>query len=345
MPAPVSNDDVALEAKALIQVSEVPADVRCIRISVMGAWSVAFTVDTSLSQPGTLSVAGLPTGTATFLGEAFSKACEQLTPTDQAEWLSPRATHVLVAGSTASLTLVLRRNGVADIDFGFEFAQECVPGTNSCGSAEMCFVLACGDTQGGCLDRPTTCSQQYDPVCGCDGVTYSNPCIAAQAGQSVAHEGSCTCGGASNKTCTQGFYCAYAAATCGDAFREGVCAALPVACSNVPGPVCGCNKKTYNNECAAAAAGQSVDHQGACVPQVCGGPMRIACASGADSCVYPDGTCADPNRFGTCQERPRSCPTVVFSPVCACNGKTYTSRCLANSIGLSVATAGTCPAP
>ena len=52
----------------------------------------------------------------------------------------------------------------------------------------------CGaaDQTGTCEPRPEFCTEQYDPVCGCDGETYPNACYAAREGVSVASAGECT---------------------------------------------------------------------------------------------------------------------------------------------------------
>ena len=47
------------------------------------------------------------------------------------------------------------------------------------------------DGTGTCTTIPDVCINVFDPVCGCDGNTYTNSCFAAAAGVNVAFDGSC----------------------------------------------------------------------------------------------------------------------------------------------------------
>jgi hypothetical protein len=66
-----------------------------------------------------------------------------------------------------------------------------------CGEGEFCakFFGSCGES-GKCEPRPEGCVEHGHvidkPVCGCDGKTYGNYCLAAVAGVNVKSEGACT---------------------------------------------------------------------------------------------------------------------------------------------------------
>jgi hypothetical protein len=75
------------------------------------------------------------------------------------------------------------------------------------------------------------------------------------------------CGGPSHITCNSALYCQLPAGQCSAADVPGVCAKAPDFCMRVSRPVCGCNGKTYMNECEARKARVAIDTSGACKKQ------------------------------------------------------------------------------
>ena len=123
----------------------------------------------------------------------------------------------------------------------------------------------CCDFQGVCTAIPTACPEYYDPVCGCDGVTYSNECFADAAATSIDHLGPCgqICGGIQGLPCDDGELCLLPEGGCCCDF-QGLCVPIPEECPETCDPVCGCDGQTYRNACQAIQAGSSIDHVGPC---------------------------------------------------------------------------------
>jgi len=70
----------------------------------------------------------------------------------------------------------------------------CVPLiAGTCASGEVCAWTGCFPPSAStCVVRPSTCASSGAPVCGCDGVTYGNPCVALDGGVPIDHAGECT---------------------------------------------------------------------------------------------------------------------------------------------------------
>lgn len=163
------------------------------------------------------------------------------------------------------------------------------------------------------------CTADYRPVCGVDGITYGNACMARDI--EILHDGECE---VSNLEGEQ------------------------LACTLDYRPVCGADGVTYGNSCSAGST--EIAYEGECAfeddirVKTCenhGGEIETRDSEKYNNyyvCVFEDNSECEAFKLinGKCYPgdyifETRPC-TKDFKPVCGINGVTYANPCIAGDI-------------
>jgi len=99
---------------------------------------------------------------------------------------------VVVRNQFGEQTLtVFKRKGLLCVPSEKSLGPGCGPGCPPGQTCDRRDPTCSLPPDGVCVPTPEACSLVFLPVCGCDGVTYSNDCFRLMAGATLAHAGEC----------------------------------------------------------------------------------------------------------------------------------------------------------
>lgn len=217
-------------------------------------------------------------------------------------------------GRTYSNSCMAACNGVEVVSNGL-----CPESSGGGGSGGGSGGAAGGAASGGPMPATCICPKMMRRVCGSDGVTYDNVCVAKCAGATISLEGPCP----------------------------------ECACPFIYKPVCGADGTTYGNACAAKCANVTVAYQGECAGLLkqAVGPASNPGSGGTSGDkmeswrmgAKASGGAAGGGQGGRSGAVGCKCPS-ESNPLCGVDGRTYGSPCLAKCANATQAYPGPCNA-
>jgi hypothetical protein len=106
--------------QVVLAIGEIPENVSCLRITAAGAArEVVRHLEVVPGSAVSESFSGLPVGTVVFRAEAFAAACESVTKSSIPTWVSQDEPVTVSLTRSASVALVLHRNGRAKVSIAF----------------------------------------------------------------------------------------------------------------------------------------------------------------------------------------------------------------------------------
>ncbi len=187
------NEDVGT---AELNLLDVPIGVGCVRVTAAGSRVVQKNFDVYAAEHSVFSMHGLPLGSVLFSADAYNTTCSGIGSV-QASWSGGPVTTVLSAGTVASVTVPMKRNGSANVGVDFDDPQCVLDGGACTTNAECCAGsnLTATCNAGVCVQ---TCNGGF---ADCNGNKALDGCEAALA----SDEQNCgTCGAVCNISCDSG---------------------------------------------------------------------------------------------------------------------------------------------
>jgi hypothetical protein len=197
---------------AEIQITQVPADVSCIRIVAAGSSRVSQqSFDVAAGQSSVLAMQGLPTGAVTFSGDAFPTPCSQVGSMSTPTYIADPVVAQVQLPQITQVTLPMRRNGRAGVSVDFETDATCA-GQACMSDAECCAGTSCQEDGTGVFSCQANACQAAGSTC-----SMAAPCCAGL---------SCVGDATGVTTCQTAGMCGGQGAACDPATGTGCCAGL-----------------------------------------------------------------------------------------------------------------------